>query len=122
MKKVLVVGNCNFDGPRICKFIDSNFSAKSCEAKSIKISKDMIKKDKYDLILVNRVCVGDGNMGLELVDYIKNENMDIPTMIITNYKDKMDEAITHGAVKGFGKEDLDSNEDKVRDVIGKVLK
>lgn len=106
VKKTLVVGNCNYDGPRLVHLIESNFKAKAEEAKTIKKAIKLIKSKKYDLIIVNRIIDGDRQPGLELVDYIKTKKIKTPIMLITNYKNKMSEAIKHGAIKGFSKAKL----------------
>ena len=102
MKKVLLVGNCDIDHPRIANIIESNFQAEVIRAETIDKAKDLLK-DEFDLIIVNRVGAFDGKNSLELVDYVKT-----PIMIITNYEDHMKEAMEHGAVEGFGKSMSDS--------------
>lgn len=120
MKNVIVVGNCNYDGPRICSLVE-NFGVSSCDIKSIDEAIDKISKEKFDLILVNRVCVGDDRNGIELIDHIKKKKIDTPIMLITNYPESMKEAVKHGAVVGFGKKDLDDNPEKIRELLKNYL-
>ncbi|MAG01738.1 response regulator [Candidatus Pacearchaeota archaeon] len=117
-KKVILVGNCDYDGPQIKSFIENNFNADVEDIKTM--DGGIAKLDNVDLVLVNRVGRDQRN-GLELIDYIKNKNVLIPVMLITNYKDKMDEAMEHGAVEGFGKEDLFNDSERVKQVLSEYL-
>ena len=102
MKKLLCVGNCSFDGPEIKSILENNFDVEVFDIKTIKESLDKLKHEKIDLIMVNRICSFDNHSGLELIDHIKKSKINIPIMMITNYPDKMEEAIKHGAIKGCG--------------------
>jgi len=114
LKKVLVVGNCDYDGPRIVAMINENFkNLNVMESKTIDKAINLIKKNKFELVMVNRIGNEDGRNGLELIDWIRNNKdkklKSTPIMLITNYLDKMNEAMKHGAIKGFGKEDINSS-------------
>jgi len=121
MKKILLVGNCNLDGPRITEMIESNLKAKVVEAKEMDRAKEILTNSSksFNLILVNRIGAFDNKNGLELIDHVKKTNIKTPIMLITNYPDKMKEAIKHGAVKGFGKNEIESKE--TIDLIKKYL-
>ncbi|GJQ60422.1 MAG: DNA-binding response regulator [Candidatus Scalindua sp. AMX11] len=111
MKEVLIVGHCDKDHPQITSLIENNFSAKVTRAKLIEEAKGFLEKQKYDLVIINRIGAFDGHSGLELIKEIKKEgNKNIPLMMVTNYKDQMDLAIENGAVMGYGKEKLHDND------------
>lgn len=108
MKKVLLSGNCNVDHPRIQKMLQDHFSVEVDRAMSNDEAVDMLANTQYDLVMVNREGAFDFKKGLDIVDYMqKDEKLRLtPVMLITNYSDHMDEAIEHGAVKGFGKKQI----------------
>ena len=114
-RKILVVGNCNRDGPRIVAMINHNLkNAEAIEAKTIEKAKEILQRENYDLVLVNRIGDSDKINGLELVGWMQQNTKEqikkTPIMLITNYSDKMKEAEKHGAVHGFGKEKIDDSE------------
>lgn len=107
MKKVLVVGHCNYDGPRLVALINENFNAEAAEAKTTDKAIAELEKEKYALVLVNRIGDKDKRNGLELIDWMQKNQKETKIMLITNFPDKMDEAVKHGAVRGFGKQKLE---------------
>jgi len=52
---------------------------------SIKNSIDAIKKNKYDIVLLD-YRLGDGN-GLEVLDFIHSEGLSIPAIVMTGFSD-----------------------------------
>jgi len=124
MKKLLLVGNCNNDGPKLKALFESMLEIHVDDIKTIEEAKEIIEQEEviYDLIAVNRVGAFDGRSGLELIDYINKNDIDILIMMITNFPDKMDESVVHGAVRGFGKDDaLSSNPEKTLEIVGEYM-
>lgn len=120
-KKALIVGNCNYDGPKIVSMIQDNVEdSEAIESKTINEAIKMLKDEHFDLIAVNRVGDKDKKNALELIDWVQKNDKDTPIMIITNFEDKMHESIKHGAVPGFGKKQLES-EDTIK-LLKKYLK
>ena len=120
MKNVLIIGHCDLDNPQITSLIENNFSAK---ATRLKISKDAVgylEKQDYDLVIINRIGAFDQESGLELIKAIKQDGrFKVPLMMVTNYKDQMEEAIKCGAVPGYGKDRL-HDKDTI-ELLGKYL-
>jgi len=120
MKNVLIIGHCDLDNPQITSLIENNFSAK---ATRLKISKDAVgylEKQDYDLVIINRIGAFDQESGLELIKAIKQDGrFKIPLMMVTNYKDQMEEAIKCGAVPGYGKDKL--HDKNTIEILGKYL-
>ncbi len=107
MKNVLVVGHCDLDNPQITSLIEKNFSAKVTREKLLKKTIGCLVKQDYDLVIINRIGAFDQEVGLELIKEIKKDGrFKTPLMMITNFKDQMDEAIKCGAVPGYGKDKL----------------
>jgi len=120
MKNVLIIGHCDLDNPQITSLIENNFSAK---ATRLKVSKDAVgylEKQDYDLVIINRIGAFDQESGLELIKAIKQDGrFKIPLMMVTNYKDQMEEAIKCGAVPGYGKDKL--HDKNTIEILGKYL-
>ncbi|MFQ5686468.1 MAG: hypothetical protein ACE5GV_07390 [Candidatus Scalindua sp.] len=107
MKNVLIVGHCDLDNPQITSLIEKNFSAKVTRVKQLKKTIGYLEKQGYDLVIINRIGAFDQEGGLELIKEIKKDGrFSTPLMMITNFKDQMDEAIKCGAVPGYGKDKL----------------
>ncbi len=107
MKNVLIVGHCDQDNPQITSLIEKNFSAKVTREKLLKRTIGCLEKQEYNLVIINRIGAFDQEGGLELIKEIKKDGrFNTPLMMITNFKDQMDEAIKCGAVPGYGKEKL----------------
>ena len=88
------------------------FGRKSCKRTcrgSITASEAVAKAgtDKFDLILVNRVLAADGTEGLDVIDALIAKGVTSPVILVSDRKDAQDEAVEHGAARGFGKADLD---------------
>jgi len=121
MKKVILVGNCELDGPQMKSVIENNYDAEVRDVKTMDEAEMIIDNEDLDLILVNRVGDKDGRNGLELVDKVINNDR-VPIILITNYQDKMEEAVLHGAMDGFGKEDiLGDGLENVKKVLDPIL-
>ncbi|MGK0209063.1 MAG: DNA-binding NtrC family response regulator [Patescibacteria group bacterium] len=104
MSKVLQVGNCGYDGPRLAKAITDMLSdAHVYSAHSIDEALAMIDKTEYELVLVNRILDKTGEEGMDLINIVKDK---VKIMMITNYDDSASLAVKHGAVEGFGKRDV----------------
>ncbi|MBS1257892.1 MAG: hypothetical protein MAG551_00945 [Candidatus Scalindua arabica] len=107
MKNVLIVGHCDQDNPQITSLIEKNFSATVTREKLLKNTIGCLEKQDYDLVIINRIGAFDQKRGLELIKEIKNDGrFNTPLMMITNFKDQMEEAIKSGAVPGYGKDKL----------------
>lgn len=108
MKTIYLVGNCNKDGPAIKQILKRETSANVLDIKTMDEAESLVleNKNSVDLVLVNRIGEFDHREGLELVDFIKSKQLAIPIILLTNYKDKQEESIDHGACPGFGKADI----------------
>ena len=120
MKNVLIIGHCDLDNPQITSLIENNFSAKATRLKMSKDAVGYLEKQDYDLVIINRIGAFDQESGLELIKAIKQDGrFKIPLMMVTNYKDQMEEAIKCGAVPGYGKDKL-HDKDTI-ELLGKYL-
>jgi two-component system, chemotaxis family, chemotaxis protein CheY len=111
-KRVLDVGNCAADHGSIRALLARQFAAEVVQADSAAEALEVLRREAFDLVLVNRVFDVDGDDGLEFIRAVKSDAALAPTpiMLITNYPDFAQEAVQSGAAPGFGKRDLGSAE------------
>ena len=69
----------------------------------------MLRGDRYDLVLVNRKLADDSSDGVDLVKQVKTDPQlaDTPVMLVSNFPEAQEAAVTAGAEPGFGKAQLD---------------
>ena len=115
-KRVLDVGNCAPDHASIRSFLTRNFDCEVIQADAAADALARLKADKFDVVLVNRKLDIDYSDGIEVIRQIKadNELSSIPVMLITNYPEHQDAAVAQGAIRGFGKLELDKQDTRER--------
>jgi len=108
-KRVLSVGQCGFDGPRLERLV-RDFGAEVVSVSTADEALTALKQGAFDLILINRILDGDGSRGMELISRLHAipQVKTITVMLISNYVDAQKAAVSAGAVMGFGKNDLDT--------------
>jgi CheY-like chemotaxis protein len=120
-KRVLDVGNCGPDHAAISSFLKRNFD---CEVDRAHDAEDTLRRladHAYDLVLVNRKLDIDYSDGSEVIRRIKAnaKSATVPVMLITNYPEHQDAAVAIGAVRGFGK--LEMNDPVTRERVAEAL-
>jgi two-component system chemotaxis response regulator CheY len=107
-KKVLDVGQCDYDHGNISRLLQSHFRVAVDRAHTPGDALARLASIRYDLVLLNRVFDHDGSAGLDLLRQLKNDDRlrHLPVMLITNYEDVQEQAVELGALPGFGKADL----------------
>jgi len=120
-KRVLDVGNCVPDHAAIRRLLETNFQAEVIQADDSAGALTALRKQPFDLVLVNRKLDLDYSDGLDIIKQIKADPQlaTVPCMLITNYPDQQQIAVQAGAEPGFGKKQLFSEETKLR--LGKIL-
>jgi two-component system chemotaxis response regulator CheY len=113
---VLSVGQCGFDHTRISRHLERTFGARVLGVSTFDEALDALRRDRYDLILVNRVNDSDEALGLDLIRSVKAEAglAGVPMMLVSNYPTAQQEAQALGALPGFGKSDLASEQTRTR--------
>ncbi|TWT99237.1 chemotaxis regulatory protein CheY [Botrimarina colliarenosi] len=123
MKKVLSVGQCGPDHAGIVAFLSRHFPDVVVDtAKLPAETMEKLAAGSYDLVLVNRKLDEDYSDGLAIIKAIKADPKrgTTPVMLVTNYAEHQDAAVSAGALYGFGKLEYGEPEviERVREVLG----
>jgi len=104
-KRVLSIGQCAADHMAITWTLRGSFDAEVVGADDLEEARSQLQDGPFDLVLVNRVLDADGGSGLEVIRQLKagEETRALPVMLVSNYEDAQQQAVTAGAVPGFGK-------------------
>lgn len=108
--QVLSVGQCGFDHSGISRFFSQHFDVNVSAASTAEQATDLLRSQRYDLVLVNRQFDLDGFEGLDFIQQLKAmpEFASVPVMLVTNFPEYAQQAVELGAVAGFGKSELGS--------------
>lgn len=111
-KRVLNVGQCAPDHGSISRFLQSKFDVVIDKADTSADAIAALKERDYDLVLINRKLDSDYSDGVEILRQIKADAdfAATPVMLVTNYKEHQENAVTLGAVYGFGKDELGASD------------
>ena len=122
LKRVLDVGQCNPDHASISHFLASHFEVEIDRAHHLDDTISKLRGQSYDLVLINRKLDVDHSDGIEILKYIKSDDIlkETPVILISNYADAQESAVAEGALLGFGKAELGSpaTKAKVMSILG----
>ncbi|MCA9149556.1 MAG: response regulator [Planctomycetales bacterium] len=120
-KTVLDVGNCAPDHAAIRRMLTNNFDVTVLQTDQAQDTLELLAKQPVDLILVNRKLDCDYSDGMRIIEQLKGDQRysSIPVMLVTNYEDHQDQAVSVGALRGFGKLALSAPETLAS--LGQVL-
>ena len=120
-KRVLSVGQCGPDHATISRYLIRQFACEVTPVDGIGDAVSHLGRDRFDLILVNRKLDADYSDGLEVIRQLKAnpETASVPVMLVTNYPEHQDAATSAGAIRGFGKLELEKPE--TREKLAAVL-
>ena len=121
IRKVLDVGQCNFDHTRISHFLKTNFDVEISQAHSFDEAIALAGESSWDLVLINRLLDADQSSGMEILKSLKSNEVTaaIPVMLVSNFEDAQKAAVDAGAEAGFGKANLDA--ETTLESLGKFL-
>jgi hypothetical protein len=108
-KRVILVGHCNVDGPRLQSEIAS--CVQGAEVLRINSDNDLRRtcEEGGDLWLINREPVGFGrSAGVDLVRQVCGGHPGAKVMLVSDYPEAQADAVAAGAMPGFGKRDIGS--------------
>jgi CheY-like chemotaxis protein len=121
-KRVLDVGNCAVDHAAIRGMLEKNYDVDVVQADGPKDTLASLRKEAFDLVLVNRKLDHDYSDGLDIIKIIKADPQlsKTPCMLVTNYPDQQQVAVAAGAEYGFGKKELyaEATQQRLSNVLG----
>lgn len=121
---VLDVGQCDYDHGRIKALLE----ARGCQVKRAHTGEQAraaVADGSISLVLVNRILDSDGADGLALIGELARLAEQSATrcsiMLVSNYPEYQEKAVTLGAVSGFGKSELELPETahKISSALGR---
>jgi CheY-like chemotaxis protein len=106
--RVLSVGQCAADHYGISLTFRQAFGAEVEQAATQTKALQLLRQERFALVLVNRVFDADGDSGMDLIRQVKADESlrAVPVLLVSNYADAQREAVEAGAEPGFGKADL----------------
>ncbi len=108
-KRILDVGQCGVDGPRISQLL-THLGYHVDRAHSKDEALKLAAERAYDLVLVNRILDRDRSPGLAVIAALRAAHPPLCVMLISDREDAQAQAEMLGAIPGFGKYNLESDE------------
>jgi two-component system chemotaxis response regulator CheY len=125
-KRVLSLGQCSADHGSIAALLRRQFDAEVVPADTFEDARDRLHRGGYALVLVNRVLNFDGSSGLDFIREVKGDTdlRNVPVMVVSNHADAQQQAVSIGALPGFGKSALGdpTTVTRLRSVLGTASK
>jgi two-component system chemotaxis response regulator CheY len=106
-KRVLTVGHCDADHGNLCRML-GRFDVEIIQSGTGDEAIRHLTASEFDLVLVNRVFDGDGAFGIDWIRRVKSDEQlkHVPIMLVSNFEHAQADAVTLGAIRGFGKSAL----------------
>jgi hypothetical protein len=119
--RILLVGHCGVDGPRLQSELVSCID--SAEVERVNSDADLRRAcdEGAELLLINREPLGfSPRRGVDLIQELRSQYPDQKLMLVSDYADAQEEARGAGAVPGVGKSDIGSPrfEETIRRALG----
>jgi DNA-binding NarL/FixJ family response regulator len=110
-KRILDVGQCGVDGPRLKRYLVRGFQCAVDQASTKEEALSRVAGEAgYDLVLVNRILASDRSEGLEVIRALRAAHPEVRMMLVSDRREAQEEACRCGALRGFGKAALDARE------------
>ena len=111
-RRVLDVGQCDFDHGNLTNMLTEAFGAGVERASTGEEAVEAVRTGHFDLVMVNRILDADGASGLDLIAQLQGsaDTSSTPTILVSNFSDAQEAAVALGARPGFGKSALDATE------------
>jgi hypothetical protein len=105
-RRVVLVGHCNFDGPRLQQEIAA--MPEGLDVLRVNASADLRSacEEGENLLLVNREPVGFDKEGIDIVRDVRKRYPGQCVMLVSDLPDAQEQAVEAGAMPGFGKRDM----------------
>jgi two-component system chemotaxis response regulator CheY len=88
--------------------VQGTFGAEVVQADRLDDALAALRRESFDLVLINRKLDVDYSDGIEILRAIKTDSAltSTPVMLVTNYPEHQQAAVAAGAEPGFGKAEL----------------
>lgn len=107
-KRILLVGHCGVDGPRLKDELSKAIPSVTVERINSDADLGAALKKGEALLLVNREPVGFDGEGIDLIKQVQADHPGAKAMLVSDQADAQQEAEQAGALKGFGKSQMGS--------------
>ena len=107
-KRILLVGHCGIDGPRLKDELTRALPGADVEQVNGEDELRRAVEQGADLLLVNREPVGFDSEGVDVIRKLKQLNPDCKVMLVSDRNDAQQQAKGVGALAGFGKSEMGS--------------
>lgn len=107
-KRIVLVGHCGIDGPRLEEELSRALPETSIERVNSEEELRRVVGDGAELLLVNREPVGFDTEGLEIIRQVKKLRPECKVMLVSDRDDAQAQAAAAGALPGFGKSEMGS--------------
>ena len=94
--KILDVGQCGFDGPRMTRLWQETLGAEVDCADTSEDTVEMVQSKDYDVVLVNRVLAVDESSGLEVIARLLGLGLKTRVMLVSDLPEAQDDAVRLG--------------------------
>lgn len=108
--RILDIGQCGYDSGQIEALLTRAFGATVDHSPTRTDALQHCAQHTYDLILVNRLLDSDRSSGLDLIRDLIDGGTTVPIMLVSNLPNAQDSAVELGAIRGFGKAELNAPE------------
>jgi len=109
-QRVLSIGQCALDQGRIRRVFGERLGLFVGAAATASEAESLLQCRAYALVFVNRVLDADGSSGVSLLRDLIMRSPSTPMMLVSDYEDAQQLAISAGAIRGFGKATLHNAE------------
>ena len=119
--RVLSVGQCGYDHAGLSRTLTHWFDVEVIAAEGRQDALETLRSSVIDLVLVNRVFDSDGDSGLDFLGEVLADpsTAGVPAMLVSNYSEAQERAVSLGARPGFGKATL--RDPRTRELLEAVL-
>jgi hypothetical protein len=105
-RRVVLVGHCSLDGPRLQEEIRAMPEEPEVLRVNDKAKLEAVCEEGENLLLVNREPVGFDEEGIDIVRHVHERYPGQNVMLVSDFSDAQEEAVEAGAMQGFGKRDM----------------
>ncbi|HEV8379086.1 MAG TPA: hypothetical protein VGP99_09565 [Tepidisphaeraceae bacterium] len=117
----MLVGHCGADSSYLRIAVASAQADVSVVAADDQEALDAALQNGVELVLINRILDWgfDEQEGVALIARLRQSHPQVKTMLVSNYPDAQESAVSAGALPGFGKREIGSS--RVKELLKSAL-